>query len=343
MYRLARPLLFLLDAERSHDWTMAMLRIAGNSGLMQGVLPQLQRSPVTVMGIEFPNRVGLAAGLDKNAVAIRGMQGLGFGFVEVGTVTPLPQPGNARPRLFRLPDERAIINRMGFNNEGIDALLDRVSEYRLREDKVPLGINIGKNKRTPAERANDDYCSALRSAHRNSDYITVNLSSPNTPGLRDLQFGEQLDGLLLALREERDRLADEEGERKPVVVKVAPDMARDDALSVVDRLVASGIDGIIATNTTIGRSKVSAHSLAGEAGGLSGAPLREQSTEMVALLAGHLRGQIALVAVGGICHEDDAVEKLRVGADLVQLYSGLIFEGPSLVRRCVQRLAKDFP
>ncbi len=340
MYSLARPLLFQLSPELAHDVTLTALKLAGQPPLLpllRAMLPTPVDDPFELFGCRFANRVGLAAGLDKDAAAVPGLAALGFGFVEVGTVTPLAQPGNPKPRMFRLAEHDAIINRMGFNNHGLLALVAAVSRHRQRGIDVPLGINIGKNKLTPAEQAADDFVQCLLMVAGLADYVTVNLSSPNTPGLRDLQFGEQLDSLLAALGQARQQLR-ESGADVPLLVKLAPDMARDDLLSVVDRLVAAGIDGVIATNTTIERDAVRGAAHADETGGLSGAPLAERATEVVATLAGHLQGAIAIVGVGGIDSAERALEKIQAGADLVQLYSGLIYQGPSLVGAAAQAI-----
>jgi len=271
------------------------------------------------------------------------MQSLGFGFLEVGTVTPLAQPGNPEPRMFRLTEQQAIINRMGFNNDGLESMLERLEKLRRNPLQVPLGINLGKNKSTPADRAIDDYLQGLDAAFELADYITINLSSPNTPGLRDMQFGEPLDALLLALSERRARLIDQYGDYTPLLVKLAPDMSTEDLLRVSDRLVHFGMDGVIATNTTIDRSLVSDSPYANEAGGLSGSVLYERSTAVVASLAQHLKGALVIVGVGGISSGDDAVGKMAAGADLVQIYSGLIYQGPGLVRECAQAIKEGSP
>ena len=299
--------------------------------MLKTIMPERIEAPVSLLGLTFPNRVGLAAGLDKNARCIYGMQALGFGFVEVGTVTPLPQSGNPKPRLFRLVEQEAMINRMGFNNDGLAALTEQVGKVRNKEIDVPLGINIGKNKTTSQQQAVDDYLTCLNGVYGLADYVTINLSSPNTPGLRDLQLGDALNNLLVALSEGRAKLADATGKLLPLLVKVAPDLARDDLLSVADRLVESGIDGIIATNTTIGRNEVQGSRFADEAGGLSGKVLMASSTETVRVLSEHLQKEVVIVGVGGISSADDAVAKVQAGADLVQLYTGLIYQGPSLV------------
>lgn len=332
MYKKIRPLLFSMNPEVAHDLTLSLLGAAGNSGLAKCLLPAPIDDPVDLLGCRFANRVGLAAGLDKNAACVKGMAALGFGFIEVGTVTPKPQPGNDKPRMFRLAEHDAIINRMGFNNQGLTALTQRVAALRKSGLSCPLGINIGKNKLTPADQAADDYTQCLTAVAHLADYVTVNLSSPNTPGLRDLQFGDELQKLLSAIVNTRAALADKIGRLTPLLVKIAPDMARDDLLSVADQLQASGIDGIIATNTTIDKTAVAGSMHCHEAGGLSGAVLFEKSTEIVATLSQHLGGEMVIVGVGGINSPEQAVAKIEAGADLVQLYSGLIYQGPSLVR-----------
>lgn len=338
MYKALRPLFFTLNAERSHDLTIAALGHAGKSGVFRSILPTRIQDPVSLMGLEFPNRVGLAAGLDKNARCVHGMEALGFGFLEVGTVTPKPQPGNPKPRLFRLVGHQAIINRMGFNNDGVEALVERVTLARSKSLHVPLGINIGKNKTTDQALAVNDFLYCLDAVAEVADYVTVNLSSPNTPGLRDLQFGPALNELLAALSEARERLADKLGKSLPMLVKVAPDMAKDDLLHVADQLVAFGYDGIIATNTTIDRTLVKDSCFAKESGGLSGKVLMASSTDVVRSLASHLQKAIAIVGVGGINSAEDAVAKVEAGADLVQLYTGLIYQGPQLIRAAAQSL-----
>ena len=343
VYKAIRPLLFALNPEHSHNITLAATALAGNLGVMDCVLPSRVEDTVELMGLQFANRVGLAAGLDKDARCMQGMQALGFGFLEVGTVTPLAQPGNPEPRMFRLTEQQAIINRMGFNNDGLESMLERLEKLRRNPLQVPLGINLGKNKSTPADRAIDDYLQGLDAAFELADYITINLSSPNTHGLRDLQFGEPLDALLLALSERRARLIDQYGDYTPLLVKLAPDMSTEDLLRVSDRLVHFGMDGVIATNTTIDRSLVSDSPYANEAGGLSGSVLYERSTAVVASLAQHLKGALVIVGVGGISSGDDAVGKMAAGADLVQIYSGLIYQGPGLVRECAQAIKEGSP
>ena len=328
MYSLMRGLLFCLPTETSHHLALGAIKLLNKCGLSGLVAAKPEPNPVEVMGITFPNPVGMAAGLDKNADYIDGLGALGFGFIEVGTITPLPQPGNPAPRLFRLPAAQAIINRMGFNNEGVDYLVEQVKKSRY---KGVLGINIGKNKDTPAERAVDDYLICMRKVYEFASYITVNLSSPNTPGLRDLQFGEPLEQLLAQLKAEQQLLADKHGRYVPVAVKIAPDMADDDIKSVAASLVKHGIDGVIATNTTIARDKVAHLPHGDEAGGLSGAPLTEASTEVIAKFAQALEGKLPIIGVGGIVDGQSAADKITAGAALVQLYSGFIYQGPALI------------
>jgi dihydroorotate dehydrogenase len=340
-YRLMRPLLFTLNAEFSHDLALHGLAAVGRSKVLQAMLPAAVADPVEKIGLRFANRVGLAAGLDKNARCVKGMAALGFGFIEVGTVTPLPQAGNPKPRLFRLAEHEAIINRMGFNNDGLEALVARIRQLRAQGLAVPLGINIGKNKATPQAQSSNDYIQCLEAVAEYADYVTINLSSPNTPGLRDLQFGDSLDALMQPIARSRMQLADKLGKCVPVLVKIAPDMQRDELLTVADRLQHFGIDGIIATNTTVDRSNIENHPLAHESGGLSGKVLFEQSTATLVALAEHLQGAMLLVGVGGINSASDAVAKIRAGADLVQIYSGLIYQGPKLVADAAAAIAKQ--
>ena len=332
MYPLIRPLLFQLDPERAHDFTIASMRALGRV-LGPGEVPEV--SPVEKMGLRFNNPIGLAAGLDKDATAFHGLARFGFGFIEVGTVTPKAQPGNPKPRMFRLPASNAVINRMGFNNHGLDALLEQVAERRY---SGVLGINLGKNKDTPAELASQDYQIGLEAVHKAADYVTVNLSSPNTPGLRDLQLGEALDELLLTLGQARDRLADRDGIRTPLLVKLAPDLANEDLDQMADQLVKGGVDGIIATNTTITREAVHGQRHADEAGGLSGGPVYCRALEVTKRLRKRIGSDVTLVGVGGIDTPAKARERLAAGADLVQLYTGLVYQGPGLVKRCLASL-----
>ena len=336
MYNLARRLLFKLTPENSHELSLDLIGAGGRMGL-NGLLCKAPASlPVRVMGLDFPNPVGLAAGLDKNGEAILGLSQLGFGFVEVGTVTPRPQPGNPRPRVFRLPEAEAIINRMGFNNHGVDALLERVDAARF---KGILGINIGKNFDTPVERAQDDYLQCLDKVYHQASYVTVNVSSPNTPGLRTLQFGDSLKQLLDALRLRREDLEVLHGKRVPLAIKIAPDMTDEEIVLVADTVFQAGMDAIIATNTTLGREGVAGLAHADEAGGLSGAPVRDKSTHTVRVLAETLGGRLPIIAVGGITEGRHAAEKIEAGASLVQLYTGFIYNGPALIRESVDAIA----
>ena len=329
-YDYLRPLLFRLDPERAHNRTLALL------ARMPVFMPRgTGGKPVELMGLTFPNRLGLAAGLDKNGVAVSAFDRAGFGFIEVGTVTPRPQPGNPRPRLFRLPEHEAIINRMGFNNLGIDALTARLAATP--KPRALLGINLGKNKDTPNEAALDDYRVGLQKAWAHADYLAINISSPNTAGLRDLQHGAALRDLLAGIKAEQQRLADETARRVPVVVKIAPDLDDAALYATLDSIAEAGMDGIIATNTTLDKTAVASHPHGGEQGGLSGAPLTAASTAIVKKIRAHLP-QMALIAAGGVMRAADMQAKLDAGADLVQIYSGLIYHGPQLVRDCLRHL-----
>jgi len=329
LYDLARPLLFALDPETAHELTIASLSRIGR--LLPSAKPIKARS-VTVMGIEFPNRVGLAAGLDKNGTAIDGLARLGFGAIEIGTVTPRPQPGNPKPRMFRLPEVQGIINRMGFNNHGVDALIANVGATKYRG---VLGINIGKNFDTPIENAVDDYLACLEKVYPLAHYVTVNISSPNTKNLRALQGASELDALLGPLKTAQARLADTHGRYVPLALKIAPDLDDAQITNITDALRRHRIDAVIATNTTIARDTVQGLRHGDEQGGLSGAPVREASTRVIRALAVQLAGELPIIGVGGILRGSDAREKLDAGASLVQLYSGLIYRGPALVRECV--------
>ncbi|MDN3526107.1 quinone-dependent dihydroorotate dehydrogenase [Halomonas sabkhae] len=334
MYSLARSLLFRLEAEKAHGLALSSLDMAHRAGLARHLGGTPVSDPVALMGLEFPNRVGLAAGLDKNADHLEALGALGFGCVEVGTVTPRAQSGNPQPRLFRLPQQGAIINRMGFNNAGVDHLVERVRRARFAG---VLGINIGKNLTTPVEQAVDDYLHCLRRVHGHADYITVNVSSPNTPGLRDLQFGEQLDRLLGALRDEVVALDRAAGRRVPLAVKIAPDMSEAEVDTLAHCLQANDIDAVIATNTTLSREAVAGLPAADEAGGLSGRPVFEPSNAIIRALR-HRLPEMPIIGVGGIDSGEAAVAKRRAGADLVQLYSGFIYRGPGLVGECARAL-----
>jgi dihydroorotate dehydrogenase len=340
LYPFFRPLLFALDPETAHDLTLAGLDAAASLGVAQLAAPQLPPSPVEVMGLKFPNRVGLAAGLDKNASHIDGLAALGFGFIECGTVTPRAQPGNPRPRLFRLPEAEALINRLGFNNGGVDAFVANVRRARFgpRSGGI-LGLNIGRNFDTPNERAFFDYVTCLRAVHGYASYVTVNISSPNTAGLRDLQADAALDALLARLKGEQKKLADLHGKYTPLAVKIAPDLAVDEIRAVADALVRHRIDGVVATNTTVDRAAVAGLQYAGEAGGLSGRPLRDKSTAVIRTLAAALDGALPIIGVGGILSGEDAKEKIAAGATLVQIYTGLIYKGPELVAEIARALA----
>lgn len=334
MYALARSILFRLDAETAHGYALSALNLAHRLKLAARLGGARVDDPVELMGLRFPNRVGLAAGLDKNADHLDALGALGFGFVEVGTVTPRPQEGNPKPRLFRLPEQAAIINRMGFNNAGIDHLVAQVKKSRF--DGV-IGINIGKNLTTPVEQAVDDYLVCLEKAHAHAHYVTVNISSPNTPGLRNLQFGEHLDALLGTLREAGSRLDQQAGRRVPLAVKIAPDMTPEEVGLVAASISANGIDAVIATNTTVSREAVAGLAHADEQGGLSGRPVFEPSNTVIRELRRHLP-EMPIVGVGGIDSGEAAVAKVGAGADLVQLYSGFIYRGPALVGECAEAL-----
>ncbi|MEE2766339.1 MAG: quinone-dependent dihydroorotate dehydrogenase [Pseudomonadota bacterium] len=335
LYPLLRPLLFRLDPETAHSLTLKSLPLAIRLGLPDLVQPADANTATEVMGLSFPNQVGLAAGLDKNGDHIEALGKLGFGFLEVGTITPRPQPGNPKPRLFRLKEARAIINRMGFNNKGVDYLVERVRKSRYRGI---LGINIGKNLDTPIDQATNDYIQCMRKVYPHAHYITVNVSSPNTKNLRDLQERDAMHNLLQILKNEQAVLESRHDKYVPLVVKIAPDLIQDQVLDLADLFTRHQVDGVIATNTTISREKVNGQPLANETGGLSGQPLFEQSTAIVEILASRLNKQIPIIAAGGIIRPEDAIRKIAAGADLVQLYSGLIYEGPGLISRTVRVL-----
>ena len=337
MYGFARPLLFRLDAERAHGLALASLDAAHRAGMMQLLAKPPSPLPTEAFGLRFPNPVGLAAGLDKNGAHIDALFALGFGFVEVGTVTPKPQDGNPKPRMFRLPRHRALINRLGFNNQGVDALVANVG--RAKRAGI-LGINIGKNKDTPNENAADDYLFCLERVYPLADYVTVNISSPNTAGLRELQEEQALRQLIGTLREAQERLAAQHGRRVPVLVKVAPDLSDDDIEAAARVLSDLHVDGVIATNTTVSRINVQSDRRAGETGGLSGEPLMNKSTTVLRMLRTRLPDSIPLVGVGGILSGADAVKKFAAGASLVQVYSGLIYRGPELIGDCVEAIRR---
>ncbi len=330
LYALARPLLFALDPETAHQLTLELADAPLRFGLLR--VARAPGAPVRVMGLDFPNPVGLAAGLDKNAAHVDALARLGFGFLEVGTVTPRAQPGNPRPRLFRLPAAQALINRMGFNNVGLDEFLRNLERASWRG---VLGINIGKNFDTPLERAGEDYAACLERVYARASYVAINVSSPNTRNLRELQEDRNLDALLGRLVALRQRLQDRHGRRVPLALKVAPDLEAAQFQSIADAVRRQGIDAVIATNTSVSREGVEGLPHAGETGGLSGAPIRARATAALAALAAALKGEVALIGVGGIVRGADAAEKLAAGASLVQLYTGLIYRGPDLVAECI--------
>ncbi|KQD04350.1 quinone-dependent dihydroorotate dehydrogenase [Acinetobacter soli] len=332
LYSLARPLLFSMAPERAHDLTLSLLKSAHKMGFIR---QKIDAKPVTCMGIEFPNPVGLAAGLDKNGAYIDALAALGFGFIEIGTITPRPQAGNPQPRLFRIPEAKAIINRMGFNNDGVDQLVENVKASKF---KGILGINIGKNADTPVENAVDDYLTCLEKVYNYASYITVNISSPNTKNLRSLQSGDALTELLDTLKQRQLELAEQYHHYVPLVLKVAPDLSREDIDFIAAQLITFKIDGLIVTNTTLSRDGVENLAFGNEAGGLSGAPVFEKSTACLRQFAEVLNGQIPLIGVGGITQGEHAVAKIEAGATLVQIYSGLIYTGPELVKQCVSAI-----
>ncbi len=335
IYPLLRPLLFSLDPELAHEVTLKLLKLSDSSGLSALLYPILPEKPVEVMGLHFKNPVGLAAGLDKNGDYINALDALGFGFIEIGTVTPRPQPGNPKPRLFRLPEHQAIINRMGFNNTGIDHLLAQAQHSGY---SGILGINIGKNFDTPIEEATEDYLMGLRKAYTSASYITINISSPNTKNLRQLQQGDEIRRLVANLKNEQLSLEQEYGFYVPLAIKIAPDLTDEEISHIASLLLDFEIDGVIATNTTISREAIAEHPLAQEAGGLSGAPVKTASTRVVKGLAAELQDKVAIIAAGGILSAEDAQEKLNAGASLVQVYSGLIYKGPQLIADIIKSL-----
>ncbi len=347
-YGLTRPFLFSLDPETAHEHTIEMLARGAHTPLQWAWCNPRIDDPVTLAGLAFPNRVGLAAGLDKNARAIDGLAAMGFGFVEVGTVTPLAQPGNPRPRMFRLPQAQALINRMGFNNEGLQAFVRNVTNSRFHSSlrssgghqRMILGLNIGKNAATPIERATDDYLIGLAGVYPHADYVTVNISSPNTQNLRALQSDAALDGLLAALKSRQAELADEHGRHVPLFLKIAPDLDAAQVQAIADALRKHAIEGVIATNTTLARDAVQGQRHADEAGGLSGAPVREASNRVIRQLRAALGAGFPIIGVGGILSAADAVAKIEAGADVVQIYTGLIYKGPALVHEVARALAK---
>jgi len=335
LYPLLRPLLFQLNPETAHNLTLTGLRNLHALGLLQPFLPHIPEAPRRVMGLDFPNPIGMAAGLDKNGEAIDALAALGFGFLELGAITPRPQPGNPKPRLFRLPQAEAIINRMGFNNLGVDHLLRNLeaSDYR-----GIVGVNLGKNLDTPIERAADDYLILLNKLYGKVSFVTINISSPNTKNLRALQGGDELDALLGRIKAEQRRLADVHGKTMPIAVKIAPDLEARQIADMAALFRKHRIDALIATNTTLARAGVEHLAHGQETGGLSGAPVREKSTQIIKAFHTALAGELPIIGVGGILSGSDAREKIAAGADLVQIYTGLIYRGPELVRECVEAL-----
>lgn len=332
LYDLGRRLLFQLDPETAHDFSLRALRLGCRGPLARWLQARRPLAPRRVMGLDFPNPVGLAAGLDKNADYLDALAALGFGFIEIGTVTPRPQPGNPRPRLFRLPQAQAIINRMGFNNKGVDYVIERL---RRSAFTGILGVNIGKNAATPLANALDDYLLCLRKVYPYAHYVAVNVSSPNTPGLRELQYGDALNRLLDKLKHEQTHLQRTHGRYAPLAVKIAPDLQAEEIQTIARTLLRQDVDAVIATNTTFSRHGVEGLPRAAEAGGLSGKPLTQLATQVVRQLHDVLGGRIPIIGVGGILSGADASAKLAAGASLVQLYTGLIYRGPALVREAV--------
>ena len=339
-YSLLRPWLFCLDPEQAHNLTLSNLDRAERWGLLERLIGKPVADPHTLCGITFANRVGLAAGLDKDGRHIDALAALGFGFLEIGTVTPRAQAGNPKPRMFRLSEAQAIINRMGFNNDGVDACVARVRRSRFWQQGGVLGMNIGKNASTPIEDAASDYILAMEAVYEIATYITVNISSPNTQNLRDLHGEDMLRSLLSSLDEARKRLSDRYGVRKPLFLKIAPDLETTDIDLVADLSMEFGIDAIIATNTTIARDLVQGMQHSQEAGGLSGAPVRALSTQVIKTLKARLGNNLPIIGVGGILSGADAQEKIMAGASLVQIYSGLIYRGPDLVNECAKALRR---
>lgn len=343
-YPLIRPFLFALDAEVAHDLTLDWIKKTQSKPLLRSLYAQkMVNDPVTVAGLTFPNRVGLAAGLDKNARCIDGLAAMGFGFVEVGTVTPVAQNGNSKPRMFRIREAGALINRMGFNNKGLETFLKNVQQSQVRQDSshpqhgLRLGLNIGKNAATPIERAADDYVACLQAVYPYADYITINISSPNTKNLRDLQSNASLDGLLHTLVQCREELKKTHA-HKPLFLKIAPDLTAEQVSLIAQLLDRHQVDGVIATNTTVNHEAVQSYEHGSEVGGVSGAPVRDVSTQVIRQLRAELGPQFPIIGVGGVMAAEDAVAKLEAGADLVQLYTGFVYQGPALVPRVAQAM-----
>ena len=351
-YALARPFIFSMDAETAHEVTMkALARVQGTPFQLAYCEGRVD-DPITLAGLTFPNRMGLAAGLDKNAKCIDGLAAMGFGFIEVGTVTPLAQPGNPKPRMFRLPKANALINRLGFNNEGLESFVANVKRSTLYQQRskvadgkkqpMLLGLNIGKNATTPIENAIDDYLICLDGVYPYADYVTINISSPNTKNLRALQSDEALDGLLGAIAERREVLAARHGKRTPLFVKIAPDLDEAQVAVIAATLKRHGMDGVVATNTTLSRDAVKGLEHAEETGGLSGAPVLEMSNRIITQLRSALGKGYPIIGVGGVLSAEDAVSKIRAGADVVQIYTGLIYKGPALVKQAANLIKNTF-
>ena len=340
-YALVRPFLFNMDPEAAHDFTMNTLSRGQNTPLQAVWSNEMVNDPITLAGLTFPNRVGMAAGLDKNARCIDALAAMGFGFVEVGTVTPKGQPGNPKPRMFRIPAAKALVNRLGFNNDGLDAFIANVKQSTVRQQgkSMLLGLNIGKNAATAIEDATSDYLTCLEGVYPHADYVTVNISSPNTKNLRALQSDEALDALLGAIANRREQLSSQHGKRTPVFVKIAPDLDEEQVGVIAATLQRHNMDGVIATNTTISREAVKGLQHAEEAGGLSGAPVLEASNQIIRQLRSALGSRYPIIGVGGILSGADAVSKIRAGADVVQIYSGLIYRGPDLVKEAAEAIA----
>jgi len=340
LYKLLRNILFCLPAEASHNLALRAMKIGDGLGASALLAANTagKAQPKRVMGIDFPHVVGLAAGLDKNADYVDALASMGFGFIEVGTLTPRPQPGNPKPRMFRLKSEQAIINRLGFNNKGIEHACENIAKLR---NRGVLGVNIGKNFDTPVEQANQDYIHCLKRAYVLADYIAVNISSPNTPGLRSLQFGDEFNSLLDDLKEQQARLQAQHKIYTPIAVKLAPDMTEQQIASCCESLLSREFDGVIATNTTLDRSLVASHPLAEEAGGLSGAPLSEKSCEVLKCIKAEVGERMPIIGVGGIMSADHAQQRLAAGADLLQIYTGFIYQGPPLIEKILTDIATD--
>ncbi len=339
-YALSRAALFQLDPEHAHDLTIAMLARTQRTPFECLYREPFISDPITLAGLHFPNRVGLAAGLDKNARVIDGLGAMGFGFVEVGTVTPLAQAGNPKPRMFRLPAKQALINRLGFNNDGLEAFIANVKASKFRSAGKILGLNIGKNAATPIDRAADDYVIALAGVYPHADYVTINISSPNTKNLRELQNDDALEALLQAVSNRREALMESQGKRVPIFVKIAPDLDEVQIKFLADALLRHGMDGVIATNTTLAREAVADLPYANETGGLSGAPVLAASNKVIEVLRATLGKAFPIIGVGGILSAEDAVSKIKAGADAVQIYTGLIYQGPALVTQSAQALSR---